>query len=754
MNGRKLSSRPHEVWRSRLTAVLLSTASAASALAADTVFIGGAPGGDRWDLDANWSAGAPVSASTRALLGNSFSLVASGSFAVSTLHGNRFLQVVGGEIELNAPGSTLGQLYLQGGRLTGPGSLTARSLDWEAGELAGPALTVTGNARLRGALQGGASRVELLGVSTAGQAALQFAGGGAAFIQRGSLTASGSLAFDVTDNAAWINTGVMTLKDGRLRTSGGTISQTGTLNIADSGHFVLDHNGADNMLSTGNWHIGKEATLSVVGVAAWHDFASGTVDNRGTLKVDAPQLGTVVAFGTTATLRGPGGLEVGRAAFISHNAETMQLGWVRLAGPEDPIEHGPGSITLAGGLTVDRLDWGHGNLEAGGPVTVNGDAKLHGWGWNASTSGDPAFNKLMRGTWNFHGDVTWDGAVPIIGDGTVNIAEGARFLDNNVYRPGFEELSARFVSATVNNDGTYLMAGGGVTGIARVNNRGTIRLVGGSELHLHGFRNHGRVEVLDSRAAINLEHLSVLEGVYLIRNGELAPYGNGPERLHHNRAELVLDGAGSRQSVFGPQLDNDGRLAALHGAVLQLGALRQLGELEIDGASGARLSGSFIQTGASARTWIDGWLAASGMHLEGGLFSAGLEGQTGHAELDVQQVSFISGVLLVDIRDRADFDTVSVDGQAQLGGALQLLFGEVPPAYGVYRFLSASGGVSGRFDSVDWELDPALYRVSVLYGANFVELGVSAVPEPASWLLTLFGGLVAVYRNRRSSRRR
>ncbi|WKB53287.1 PEP-CTERM sorting domain-containing protein [Eleftheria terrae] len=715
------------------------------------MFTGAAPQNTFWDLSANWSAGLPVTATTRALLGEHDSEVRRGSFAVGTLTGSGFLTVSGGQLVLHQPGSGIGNLYLSGGRLSGGGSLSARSFHWRAGELAGPALTVTGSSNLAGDLRAGASRVELLGASTAEGATLSFAGITGGFYHRGSLGATaGRLQFDVTDNAAWVNTGVIEVKDGGLRTYLGTISQAGTMRIADNGRFVLDHNGPDSMLSTGNWHIGRDATLSVIGSTAWHDFAAGTVTNHGSLRIDDPALGTVVSFHAAATLQGSGGVDLGRGRFEYHNPETLQLGWLRLAGPEDPIDHGPSTVMVAGGLTVDRLDWGHGNLEAGGPVTVTGRAQLSGWGLRTTPDGQWLLEKVMTGRWNFEDEVRWDGAAPISGDATIHLGAGARFIDQNSYRPGPGGVSARYIGATVENRGVYEMVGGGATSIGRMVNHGRVRVSGGSELTLADFSNHGSFEAIDSRINLGARRSTTLQGRYVMRNSELMLYDTWTGGFRVNQGSVVLDGAGSRQTVFANQLDNQGSLAALRGAELELGGVAQHGEVVVDAESAVRLTGAFVQSGDAARTWVDGRLAADSVRIDGGRFSAGLEGRTGSADLAAQLVSFNSGVLLVDIQDRVHFDQLAITGEAHLGGTLQLVFGDASPSYGVWRIMTAGSGVFGRFDEVDWGLDPAAYRVSVLYGADYVDLSVSAVPEPSTWALTLLGVLFAVQRSRRS----
>lgn len=646
--------------------MVLCAALAGPAHAIETTFIGDGSWGDA----ANWSNGVPASPDTRALLGSSpgsSSYIDGGSFAVGTLLGNGFFNITGGDLALHQPGSAIGDFTLGGGRLSGLGSLTARSFAWSGGSIDGPQVTVTGNARFAGNLQAHGGRLELLGVSYAegSQTTLAFTGAGAMFTNRGSLqTRPGTeLNFELADGAAWINTGYMAVQNGRLHSDMGTITQGGTVDIRPGGTFVIDQNGPDYVLSLGDWHIREGSTLALVGATATHEFEVGTVHNDGIFRVDANSHGIFVRFGPTATMQGTGGLDVRHGGLWYENDGPLQLGWVRLSSADkeyDPLYENPplGHLHAPGGLILSKLEYWNGKLSGGGTVTVNGVTELYGAVTHDPYTDHGAPEKLMAGTWNFNGDVHWDGEAHLRGGGTFNVGAGATFHDVH----GYDRTSA----AVINNHGTYLKGGGGRT-------------------YVGTFNNDGRLHVVDS-------------------------------------------------------------------ATLHTSALQQRGVVEVEEGASLVAYRNFVQDEATAATYVAGQLSAQNMVFAQGLFSAGAPGATGQAQLQATQVTFADSVLQLDIASLLDFDLVSIDGMAQLGGELQVLFGDGAPAYGVYRFLTASGGVFGHFDTLSW--DDTSYRITALYGSNFVELNVAAVPEPSTWALMLLGLGAAGWRARKAQRER
>ncbi|WKB55407.1 PEP-CTERM sorting domain-containing protein [Eleftheria terrae] len=111
-----------------------------------------------WDLAVNWSAGAPTAPDTNVQLGQADTVLRSGSFQAARIEGIGRLDMSGGRLQLHGDGSTLKNLDLSGGQLSGPGSLTIGQLNWTGGDITGspggagaaPRITLTGGANITG----------------------------------------------------------------------------------------------------------------------------------------------------------------------------------------------------------------------------------------------------------------------------------------------------------------------------------------------------------------------------------------------------------------------------------------------------------------------------------------------------------------------------------------------------------------------------------------------------------------------------
>ena len=201
------------------------------------------------------------------------------------------------------------------------------------------------------------------------------------------------------------------------------------------------------------------------------------------------------------------------------------------------------------------------------------------------------------------------------------------------------------------------------------------------------------------------------------------------------------------QSPGGAAWRNEGRIQMSSGEMHVAGGMINAGEVVAAGRtewlrdSLLQVEGDYVQQAAEAQTWVDGLLHANSVAIEGGMFGAGLRGHVGLAELQAETVSFSSAATLhLDVR-MSELDQITIDGAAQLGGLLDvsfLLFDGSDPR-GTYRFLTASGGVSGSFDAISSSLDPSSYRLTALYGDRHVDLQIAAVPEPGTYALMALG---------------
>jgi hypothetical protein len=836
---------------------------AADVRAADTAWTGGAgPSQSFWDLVANWSAGPPLSATTRALLGAFDTTLRSGVFEVDTLQGTGTLTMTGGELRIAGGGSTLGTLDLRGGNLYGGGDLTVQQLQWSGGSLGRTAyvdvpltLTVTGPASISGNVDTGfgagvPSGVTLLGVTTwqpgassieglqpvtigaSGVFLDQASGGNHGFgafgtlINRGRYEKTGAGTTSISAFPGFGNAGTFTVREGLVRFYGeagsnwgnsgtlnvaggqvdvslfrGAISNGGTINV-QAGQMSITTGGDSTLNSSGNWSVAPGALLTLTGAfglvggggAQAATFNAGTLNNAGTVRF---LFGRNI-FSGSAQLTGPGLVEVLDGASLTV-ASALDIGGLRIARPA-PFEqdgvilgYARSAVSLTGGLTVGTLDWADGSLTVGGPVTANGLATLSEDVEITLRSPPDVPGKLMNVPFRFNGGVTWDGNSDIYGSGSMAIAAGTTFEDRNTHgtleATGAEPLARPTriaLAGGVSNAGTYLKTGAGQTVVASAfDNLGSVRSVDAGTLTFTGaLNNAGTLEAVRSRivafgtlAQASLDTLS--GGRYVMRDSRIVlnlganAGGTGPALIVTSAADIVLDGPQAQLATtwLGSDVDalsglrfNEGRLALLNGAVLEPGGdfVRNTKLVEI--AGGSRLSvkarpftfysqslGGSGDPDAVA-TWVDGTLEAGSITFSDGSFGAGGAASIGLAHL-LGEVRFVSSRFDVDVTDHAHFDLVTIDGDVSLGGVLVVDFAGAPEL-GSYRILVADGGVSGSFGTLQSNLDPARYRVDALYGTDYVDLNVTAVPEPGTAMLCLAGLAALVSFTSAGARRR
>lgn len=836
--------------------------------AADTRWTG-ASGAPYWDLTGNWSAGVPQARDTLVLLGDSHTVLRSGSFEAQSLRGSGSLTMTGGWLRLHGSGSTLGRLEMHGGVLSAPqgssaertpGRLALGSLWWSGGQLGGagddrvgPEITVSGPAVLAGpSLQRGSYNGRLQfngdtlwqdgGSTLSGDGHLSIGRGGhfhdnAATanhilnLSYGTLTIEGryrktgaASTFITPEAGTFINRGVLDVLGGEWRmgsaNGGFTWSNEGTINVSNarmsisaSSIFQAARPGTRREAGPGVVNVGEGGEVAIGGMdrarlwtvaqgglvhfsgAATDLGASpygGTVRNAGRVVFDSGSS----AIGSTATFDSrAGAVDVVQQGRL-HIARDLQVDRLRVADPYVHAENGSimgytfSVLRGTGGLSLRSLEWGDGYLDVTGRVTVTGDARLTNnvetWGYFA----ERRFGKDINGAFSFLGRTYWDGVGELIGPGSLHIGTQGSFTDDNTLgtpdRDDFGEpirRPTRIQVAAFVNEGRYLKQGPGHTVIqGPFDHRGLLQASAGrltlsgpvsstGTMEAHG----GSIEIIGPLAqyVAEPEQLSgsLTGGRYVVRQGAIVlNLGTDSTGVSARNigvigadAAVVLDGANAQLGtrVLGEEVNaltrlrqNQGELMLLNGAGLALSDASQglinPGRLSIGAGSWLTLAGDLYQ-GPSGATWLGGRLSADDIYWEGGRFSAGLEGEIGVAQLAADTVRFSQAAfLLLGVDGMQAFDLYQVDGSVMLGGTLQVDFGGDAPVTGTFRFLTASAGVSGRFDSLVSSLDPARYRLTAVYGVDHVSLTVAAVPEPHTYALLLAGlGAVAVVARRR-----
>ncbi|MCW7540970.1 PEP-CTERM sorting domain-containing protein [Aquabacterium sp. A7-Y] len=565
--------------------------------------------------------------------------------------------------------------------------------------------------------------------------------------------------------------------DGRVHVlRGGTIDvDTGEGGVGGAGTWQVDTAGRVVVSDAGRHGGPPHPDLASV-------FSGGAIRNEGTFTFRGGAYGGGSVHSGHFVIRkevdigGRGSFEVLDGVGLTIERD-LDVGHLRIGQPrpyraEAPDwEHHFSQLAVTGSLRVERLDWEDGYLDAGGPVTVAGLVRLsNDW---ATWGGQPSRTqgKEINTTFTFLDRAVWDGDGSIFGNGVIRVAKGARFEDHNSqgtleYEGTWIRRPTRLAVGAFANGGRYEKWGAGTTVIqARFGNRGTVLSAGAGPLILAGpVDNNGTFEVVRSRLSIwgplkQLKEATLTGGRYVARNGTLVfKLPDGPDPIQPpsivaNNATLVLDGPDARvvtpwlggdENALSRLQTNTGRIEVLHGANLTTTlSLVNRGELWVADGSSVRAGDLFFQLQESGHaapfTWLDGVIQARYISFSEGSVGPGTRTRSGVATV-IGATSFgETNRLLLNVQDGLTFDQVRVIGSAYLGGAVLIDFLGGDPATGSFRILTATGSIEGRFASLTSNLDPAEFHLSATYAPNYVDLKVTAVPEPGTWCLALLG---------------
>lgn len=716
--------------------VCLGAAALAAACAqAETITWTGAAGPAQpfWDVTTNWSP--PLLESEFAAPGTDWlelgphdTTLRSGQYAAAGVRGGGTLSVTGGLLALDSqPGSSLGALRFTGGVLMSP-RWAVGSLHWSGGSFSGYSpsaqhgeVTVTGSAHIAG---------------SADRRAAAFSFGG---------------------DALWDGTG--------------TVTQRGLQHVDTPARF-MDH-----------------------ATAGGHQWV---LEGGGTYRIDGAYEKTGAAASTVTIERFSG--------FVNHGLLAVREGssqWNVGAVLRDDFYPHPtsswlnaGRIEVAGGSLHARL--AHADASHTGQVTVRDGSmrvdldrtQLVSTGdWTVGERGTLTFSApdgvipwrqvdLRRGVVHVDGQLVVDGAsvhmtapdVKLTGSGTLFITEGGRF--NAVRNSSSTSATPRLSIAQIRNAGTMVLDASSswlhVDG--ELHNQGELRAFRGrtivhGELDNTGFVSVWRAASIELRGGFRQWRNGVLEGGrYDVFNGKLILPASA-EVLTVNRGDITMRGLGAivrpdGRGAFEDLRLNEGRLALRTISLSVNGPLENRGFLELalttpwgDPSPYAfELDGVYTQRGADAQTWLHGKMVSHGVVFHEGTFGVGTEGLWGPAEFDAPYVEF--GDTTIRLLGSTSIQQLFVTGTARLDGFVEMDFSSyIGPGHaplGRHRFLVA-GDIQGRFDGYSAGLDSTLYRTALVYGDDYVELYVAAVPEPGTYALMALGLAGLAWRGRRSA---
>jgi hypothetical protein len=644
-----------------------------------------------------------------------------------------------------------GMKTMTGGILGGAGTLNLSNLTWLGGTM-GAASSVGGVTTVTGATT--------LGTNT------KYVHYGRTVNFQGDVTWDPNGGLYIYGAGAGYGTSVVNLAAGKTLTMAGNASSYDQ--IYGPGIF----NNAGTITKNGSGLFYLDSTFN----------NAGTVNiNKGTLILRNTQtLGGTVNVGGLGTLHLNGTTTLDPALVLAGAGKLLLEGTVLQTSGTRTLDGGGkktlnGTLGGAASLAFDNLTWLNGTMgvasSVGGTTTVNGPATL-----------SSATHYLNYGrTLNLNGDTTWDangglylyGAGAGYGQSVANLAAGKTLaLANNassydqIYGPG-----------TFNNAGTIAKTGNGTFYIdSTFINSGTLSATKGLTL-LRGtagavnntgtlFANGGRIEVTQATGLAQWD-----PGTQTLTGGTYRVTGSQPIALNlgatltTNRANIYLDGVGAQIVNTAPNPDvnalagltaNSGSavLSLLNGATLTTtGSLKNSGSATvIVGSGGTNLTltggGKYTQSSTTASTFIGGTLTSKNFAFTSGTLSAGngagLIGSGTIAAAAAGTLTFGALSVLAQEISGASWDQLGVPtGSVIVDGTLAATFSGGANV-GTYRFLTATAGtISGNFDTITSNLNPALFSLTPVYNAKYVDLVVASIPPAAPLALGGTNGTIA-----------
>ncbi len=780
-------------WARLVPTLLLCSATAATA---DVTWTGDSLLGPYWHHALNWAGGQLPDSNDRALLGNADTFINQAQF-VRAFQGSGTLTVQSSFLGMYGPpgvGSLIGTLRLEDSMIAGFESRVRTGNLWLQNTTVGDPLdggtsvlradlstTITGSLtvntswalRLSGpsSWAAGPGELRFANSNELPQAALWVDATGV-FTDQGTRGGSRRITFF----QGLVGTGRPLMQvDGVYRKTGGgntaievDVAVAGELAV-DQGHVTM---WGSSKTFTGRLSTAAGATLRSPTTSL--DFIGAQVVNEGAVEIGDDGFAADAHIDAGTSWVGNGSLSVIGAQNLNlysvvTNDGSVQTGHLVLR--EHAFLVGSGSVDTVALSVVPAVDSfasiGTHSGTMGPTVSVSGTAVL----------GDMA---LVRGgsRVTLNGTSRWDtrgGAAGIYVDNPFGGAESGRptrlsigasgvFLDEACTAPCDRSIgSLNTPGAELVVAGSYVKRGehrsslGGGLQFSNsgriVSQEGQLRLFGVDNtgtLHADG----GRIRVSDL-AQWHAGTETLRGGTYRVSNFGLMALELGsdavPLRIRINEATVLLDGPGATLlnrvnddlavDAMAGLAEQRGRLHITGGAQLLLGedGLLQSGTLVIGAGSRVRTEGVFRQSAGA--TWLDGLLQADMVTLVGGLFGAGDANRIGQGDIDAAVWRLGPGAVLdVDLADAA-WDRIDSTGTVTLAGGLDADFDIhlAPGTQASYRVLSAAGGVSGSLSSLTHNLDTSLYTVWAEVGDTYVDLHVSAVPEPRTWALTAAG---------------
>ncbi len=568
-----------------------------------------------------------------------------------------------------------------------------------------------------------------------------------------NITGNNSINFGGGINSTFTNTGTFRKSAGLGNTAINTVNfvNSGTID-AQTGRIVFATNGA--AFNAGSIFTGAGEVAIAVAAAFNGGFTSSNlVFENGTFT------------GTNAALTGTADWESG----------TMVGSWEIAAGATLDVTTTANKSFNAATFTNDgTINWQAGNmflisdskLVNNGTLTATGDNSINfGGGVNSTFTNTGTFRK-SAGVGN-----TTISSVNFINSGTIDAqtgrivfaTNGAAFNAGSIFTGAGEvaiavaaAFNGGFTSSNlVFESGTFTGTNAALTGTADWESGtmvGSWNTTAGSTLDVTTVANKSfNAATFTNDGTINWQagNMFMISDSKLVNNGTMTAtgdnsinFGGGVNSTFTNNG-LIEKTAGSGTTTLansGVTLDNNGTINVLSGTIALPVAFTN------DGTLGG--TGTFTSTNLT----------------NGGTIAPGAAGATGTLALAGNYAQTAFGTLSSQLASTGSFDVFNISGTAGLNGTLALscILGCAINTGDSFVLLNSVGNLSGTFSNVTTSgfLSGFTYNVIYDYAADLVRLDVinagtiptpGAVPEPATWLMMLFGfGLVGSTLRRRS----
>lgn len=693
-------------------------------------------------------------------------------------------------------GGTLGSTFLGGVNVVNRGTVIAEaasgmesfvgSFDNQAGLISianGSAFRLTGGVLSGGTIQGTGSAVlsgtgtyrdlTLTGNLTTGRD-ITIAALGGTITNQGSLLIAGSspqspgyvrIAADTTlagTGQTVLSNGViqgtqgssshLTIESGHTLRGSGVVGQY--LDVVNKGLIIAE--GASGFVASGTSFDNSAGVIQVADGSAFGAgadvFSGGVIRSAGNGSLSGG--GTMRDVVLEGNFKINNGLQIG-GTVTNNGALTLASGQFITLGSDATLD-GTGQIVFSPGAFTEVINKGSEarTLTIGAGQTLRGDVQL----------GDPFFgmlNVVNKGTIIAESGLPGSQALSFDNrGGLIQIADGMSFTFRGVTLSGGRIQSLG--NATLDGSGIYrdvtLLGPMALAPTSQVQVAGKITVqdslnlgsssFGSPVLHLAGdttLSGSGQTVLSPNAIDINIQNsdfttktLTIDAGHTLRGVGSVG--GLGTINVINNGTILADGSSGNHVLAFG----NSTLPLVNHGLLLA-------------SEQGSLSAGSILQDSANAEMRVLGNLGASVITLQAGLLRGtgtvgGVINSTGgtiSAGIDVGQLNIAgqlnlgdASTLKVDVAGLSQgslYDWLAVTGNVSLNGDVHFDFGSFIPQVGErFTFLTFAGSKTGNFDSVSADG----YQLSLSYtdhAAVATIAGISAVPEPADWMLWLAG---------------